>query len=321
MSVARAKSSEPLVTRLKLRQLALVVALAERRSLRQAASDVAITQPAATKLLRDLEASVGLPLFTRHAWGMAPTTYGDAFVRHARSLITGVSEARTELAALAAGATGALRIGGVTGAVPGLLTPPIQRMREERPGVKVFVLVNTTDVLAEALRLGTLDVAVCPIASDTNTSGLRVRPLTEEPLCVVARAGHPWSKRRTLSLPALSDAVWLLQPPGSTLRRDVDAALAAASARPPAAIVETVSIVATMALLQELDAVTVIPKALARHYARFRMVSELAVKLPAPPSRYELVTRADRDLSPAATAFIALLRESTMGRSEPARSR
>jgi DNA-binding transcriptional LysR family regulator len=298
------------MTRLKLRQLALVVALAERRSLRQAAGDVAVTQPAATKLLRDLEAAIGLPLFTRHAWGMAPTAYGETFVRHARSLITGVGEARNELAALAAGATGSLRIGGVTGAVPGLLTPAIRRMRSERPGVKVFVLVNTTEVMAEALRLGTLDLAVCPVASDTNTAGLRVEPLADEPLCVVARVGHPWSRRRSLSLASLDDAVWLLQPPGSPLRRDVDAMLAAHGRQAPASIVETVSIVATLALLQELDAVTVIPKALARHYARFGMVSELAVELAAQPSRYEIVTRADRELSPAAVAFTAMLKES-----------
>jgi DNA-binding transcriptional LysR family regulator len=304
------KPGDPLVTRLKLRQLALVVALAERRSLRQAACAIAITQPAATKLLRDLETAIGLPLFTRHAWGMTPTAYGDAFVRHARSLITGVSEARDELAALAAGATGALRVGGVTGAVPGLLAPAIRRMRAERPGVNLFVLVNTTDVMAEGLRLGTLDLAVGPVASDTNTTGLRVERLMAEPLCIVARAKHPWSKRRSLSLGALIDAVWLLQPPGSPLRRDVDAMLAAESPRSPTSIVETVSMVATLALLQEIDAVTVIPRALARHYTRFGMVTELPVKLVAPRSRYELVTRADRELSPAAAAFVAMLKES-----------
>lgn len=314
---AAGKPGDPLVTRLKLRQLALVVALAERRSLRQAANDVAITQPAATKLLRDLESAIGLQLFTRHAWGMAPTAYGDAFVRHARSLITGVSEARDELAALAAGATGALRVGGVTGAVPGLLTPAIRRMRAERPGVNLFVLVNTTEVMAEGLRLGTLDLAVCPVASDTDITGLRVERLMAEPLCIVARAKHPWARRRSLPLHALIDAVWLLQPPGSPLRRDVDAMLAAEGPRSPASIVETVSMVATLALLQEIDAITVIPRALARHYTRFGMVRELPVRLAAPRSRYELVTRADRELSPAAAAFVSMLKE-TKRDGEPA---
>lgn len=309
---ALTRSTEPLLTRLKLRQLALVIALAERRSLRQAASDVAITQPAATKLLRDLEAAVGLPLFVRHSWGMAPTAYGETFVRHARGLVSGVSEARNELTALAAGATGTLRVGGVTGAVPGLLTPLIRRMRAERPGVSVFVLVNTTDVMADALRMGTLDLAVCPVAADANTAGLRIEPLVEDTLRVVARASHPWVKRRSIPLAALLGATWLLQPPETPLRRDVDAMLVANGQRPPASVVETVSIVATLALLQEMDAVTVMPNALARHYARFGMVRELPVKLAAAPSRYALVTRAQRELSPAAAAFIGLLRESVV---------
>ena len=90
------------------------------------------------------------------------------------------------------------------------------------------------------------------------------------------------ARRRTITLAALADAAWLLQTPDSPLRRDVDAMLAAAGLRPPAVVVETVSIVATLALLQEGDAVTVMPQALARHYARFGMVTELAVTLTAP---------------------------------------
>lgn len=317
MPVARARPRQatlerPLTTRLKLRQLALIVALAERRSLRQAASDVAITQPAATKLLRDLEDAVGLPLFTRHPWGMAPTAYGDALVRHARGLLTGVGEARNELSALAAGATGTVRIGGVTGAVPGLLAPAIRRMQRERPGVKLFVLVNTSEVMMAALRQGTLDVAVCPLPPDADVSDFDVTSLADEPLRIVARAGHPLVRRRSVSLAALADADWLMQTPDSPLRRDVDAMLAAAGLR-AAAVVETVSIVATIALLQGSDAITVMPQALARHYARFGMVKELPVRLPTPTSRYELVTRARRELSPAALAFVAALREKIAG--------
>jgi DNA-binding transcriptional LysR family regulator len=298
-----------LATRLKFRQLALIVALAERRILRQAASDVAITQPAATKLLRDLEDAVGLTLFTRHAWGMAPTQYGEALVRHARALLTGVGEASDELSALAAGATGSLRVGGVTGAVPGLLAPAIRRIQRERPGVKVFVLVNTSEVMMAALRDGTLDVAVCPLPDDVEVSDFEVSRLTDEPLRIVARAGHPLVGRRSVPAAALADATWIMQTPESPLRRDVDAMLAAAGQR-PASILETVSIVATIALLQESDALTVMPQALARHYARFGMVKELPVRVATPSSRYEVVTRANRELSPAAQAFVALLRRS-----------
>ena len=69
-----------------------------------------------------------------------------------------------------------------------------------------------------------------------------------------------------------------------------------------------------MALLQESDAVTVMPQALARHYARFGIVAELPIRVPTPTSRYELVTRARRELSPAALAFVVALKESVRGR-------
>ncbi|MCL4762745.1 MAG: LysR family transcriptional regulator, partial [Burkholderiales bacterium] len=267
----------PLVTRIKLRQLALIVALTERRSLRQAASDVAITQPAATKLLHELEEALGVPLFTRHTWGMAPTLYGEALVRYASGVLTELREARDELAGLAAGSSGSLRVGGVTGAMPGLLAPAIGRMRAQRPGVKLFVLINTSEVLLAALRQGTLDVAVCPLPPDSHPGDLVVAPLGDEPLRMVARAGHPLARRRSLTLAALADATWLVQTPDTPLRRDVEAILGGAGLRLPAATIETVSIVATLALLQDSDAVTIMPKSLAQHYARFGIVTELPV--------------------------------------------
>src|SRR6478752_600388 len=141
----------PLLSRLKLRQLALVVALETHRSLRQAAEAVAVTQPAATRLLRDLERGLGVPLFVRHAWGMEPTPYGEAFARHARSMVNEVGEAQRELGELARGSRGTLRIGCVTGAVPGLLVPAVRAVRAGHPAMRVFLLVNTSDVLVEAL--------------------------------------------------------------------------------------------------------------------------------------------------------------------------
>ena len=52
---------------------------------------------------------------------------------------------------------------------------------------------------------------------------------------------------------------------------------------------------------------TAMPLGLATHYGHFGMLATLAVDLPAPASRYELVTRATRELAPVAQAFVALL--------------
>ena len=294
--------------RLKTRQLALLVAIAEHRSLRQAAAHIAVTQPAATRMLKELEDALSVPLFDRFAWGMQATPYGETMIRYARGVLTELSEARDEIAALAAGAKGKLRVGSVTGAVPGLLAPALQKVRLGRPGLKVFVLVNASDVLAAALRQGTLDVAIGQLPADAEPGEFVAEPLRAEPLCLVARAGHPLTRGRKLDPNALASLTWIVHPPESRMRADVDAVLARAGIVLPRDMIETVSIVATLSLLQGSDAVSVLPVDLALHYAKYGLLAALPLGLPAGGSATELLTRANRRLAPAAQDFVAALR-------------
>ena len=87
--MARLRSPDwHLRTRLKVRQLALLVAVADHGSVRRAADLTAVTQPAATRMLRELEDALGVSLFDRHAWGMTPTAYGETLLRYARGMLT-----------------------------------------------------------------------------------------------------------------------------------------------------------------------------------------------------------------------------------------
>jgi DNA-binding transcriptional LysR family regulator len=294
--------------RLKARQLALLVAIADHRSLRRAAQEIAVTQPAATRMLADLEDALGVPLFDRFAWGMQSTPYGDTLIRYARGMLTDLSEARDEIAALASGAKGKLRVGSVTGAVPRLLAPALRAVREGRPGLKVFVLVNTSDVLAAALRQGTLDVAIGQLPADVDAAEFAVEPLRDEPLCLVARAGHPLARAKSIDAASLAGVTWILHPPDSGMRADVNALLARARLTLPGDLIETVSIVATLALLQGSDAVSVLPVDLADYYREYALLARLNLRLPAGGSTTELLTRRNRRLAPAAQDFVAALR-------------
>ena len=295
-------------SRLKARQLALVVAIADYRSLRRAAADIAVSQPAATRMLAELEDALGVPLFERAAWGMQPTPYGETMVRYARGILTDLREARDEIAALAAGAKGTLRVGAETGAVPRLLAPALQQVRRDRPGLRAFVLVNTSDVLVAGLAQGTLDVAIGHLPARPDAAEYDVLPLRNETLCVVARAGHPLARAKALAPSALSSMPWILHPPDSGMRAEAHALLARAGVRAPVDLVETVSIVATLALLEASDAVSVLPEDLADHYAALGLLARLPVRLP--PSRgtvTELITRRNRRLAPAAQELVAAL--------------
>jgi DNA-binding transcriptional LysR family regulator len=301
----RATAERSLQARVRARHLALVVALADLGSLRRAAAAIALTQPAATKLLHDLEDAMGAPLFERHRWGMSPTPAGDTLVLAARGMLNDLAHAHADIAARKRGAVGSLRIGAVTGAVPRFLAPAIVALRRERPGLRVYALVNSSEVLVDALRRGDLEVAIAPRPPDDPLDGIAVAPLAPEPLAVVARTGHPLARARRIELASLAGATWIVPPSGSPLRRDFDAFHAAAGLRLPADLIETVSIVATLALLQASEALSLVADDLARHYELHGAIVRLAVTLPATGTRYEVMTRAGRTLAPAAAGFVA----------------
>ena len=308
MPRADAPAILPLLGRLKLRQLALVAAIDTHRSLRKAAEAVAVTQPAATRLLHELELALGAPLFARHAWGMEPTGAGDAFVRYARSVLSEIEEAQLELRSLAAGARGVLRIGCVTGAVPRWLAPAVIAVRAERPALRVGILVNTSDVLAEALLAGTLDVAIGRLPASADARLLESEPLAEEPLCIVARTGHALLRRRAVHARDLAGATWILQPPGSPTRLETDAMFDRMGLRAGADVIETASIVATLALLRSSDALSVVPADLAAHYRAPGWLARVRTTAAGTGSRYELIRRRGRPLGMPAEAFMAALR-------------
>ena len=296
-----------LATRLKARQLALLLALADQRSLRQAAAVVAVSQPAATKMLRDLEDMLGVPLFDRRSWGMEPTVFGETMIRYARSVLTDLAEARDELAALAAGARGRLRVGGVTGAVPSLLVPALNAVRQQAPLLSTYVLVNSNEVLAAGLRQGTLDLAIGAMPTRDDAVALAAEPLSAEPLCLVGGPGYAMASEPD-ALPQLASATFVLPPAGNPLRQVVEAFFAAAGRPLPVALIETVSIVVTLALLQQPSTLSVLPVDLARHYETRGMLRVLDIALPPGGGSYALLMRANRRLSPAAQAFADAVR-------------
>src|SRR5215470_15299243 len=104
--------------RLKTRQLLLLVAIAEEGNIHRAAEVLNMTQPAASKLLKDLEDVLDVPLFERLPRGMRPTWYGEAMIRHARVALASLNHAHDEVEALKAGRFGSVGVGAIT--TPGL---------------------------------------------------------------------------------------------------------------------------------------------------------------------------------------------------------
>ncbi|KQT11471.1 LysR family transcriptional regulator [Ramlibacter sp. Leaf400] len=295
--------------RIKSRQIMLLDALDEHRNLRRAAAAIHTTQPAATALLQQLEEGLGVPLFERHARGMEPTLYGEVMIRYARSVLHDFEHAGDELTALAAGQAGLVRIGTVMGALPVMLTGALARFKDEHPRVRVTLQVDTSDLLIPALVRGDLDVALGRLPDQFQGGDLEIESMEGEPMAVVARPGHPLLDKARLKVADLVSQTWILHPTGSPMRRRIEQALQEASMAPPPDILETSSILATTALLESTDMVSVVPLDVARHYANYGMLAILPVELPITMAQLGILTRRQKELSPAVRAFLATLRE------------
>jgi len=299
-------------SRLKMRQILLLVALDDHRNIHKAAAHVSMSQPAATRLLSDLERLLGVQLFDRSARGVLPNAYGESLIRHSRMMLATLDNARDEINAISSGTTGRTSIGTLLVAAPTLVPRGLVRFKQRHPNHTVLLREGSTSTLVPALWRGELDLVVGRVASDVASAGLKFEALYDEPMCVVARVGHPLGRKRGLKLAALAQEQWILPTPDAVYRRRLDEAFIEAGAAPPRRIIESLSILTNTMLVQHTDMLAVMPGRVAEHYVDLGEILILSVKPPPLSGPVGVITLNGRPLTPAATDLVQALRETAL---------
>jgi DNA-binding transcriptional LysR family regulator len=281
----------------------------ELGSLREAAAALHMTQPAATKLVQDLEDALGVPLFDRHRRGMRATHFGELMVRHARMVITDLDHAREQLSAMRAGAAGHVRVGAVMGAIPFVIARTIAEVKRERPALLLTVVVETSDRLVPGLDRGELDVVLARPVDVASGHDFGYERLLDEPLAVVARQDHPLVETdEEVALASLAAWPWVLLPRGSPMRGVLAPLFREMGVDRPPNVVESSSILMTTALLEQTEMLAVLPEDVARYYADRGILAVVPVRLPPVMGSFGILTRSDRPLPPGAAVFVETLR-------------
>jgi len=298
--------------RLKTRQLLLLVALDEEGNIHRAAQVLNMTQPAASKLLKDLEDVLEVPLFERLPRGMRPTWYGETMIRHARVALGSLNQAHDELEAIKAGRYGQVSVGAITAPGLVLLPPAVALVKQEHPSLRVGVQIETSDVLLERLAQGKLDMLVARLFAQHDKADLRYETLTEEPVCAITRPGHPLQTVAHLGLRDVVNAGWIVSPSGSVLRHRFDLMFQEEGLEAPINVIETSALLFMTKMLQQSDMIAVVASDVARYYASHGIVSILPIALPCHMDAFGIITRTDRLLSPAAKVMLKALKATAM---------
>lgn len=174
-----------------LRHLRHALALAEHGHYARAADACHITQPALTRSIQSLEASLGVRLFDRGSGGVEATAFGRLVLQHAAGLDVASRELERELQLARGLEVGELVVGVGPYGGAALVGPVLARLSQRHPRLRVRVVVAPWTELPARARARDVDVVVADLREIAEQSDFESRPLSVHRLYVVCRAGHP----------------------------------------------------------------------------------------------------------------------------------
>ncbi|WP_202413838.1 LysR substrate-binding domain-containing protein [Duganella sp. CY15W] len=300
-----------MLRRIKLKPLLIFDRVLASQSIARAARELNLTQPAVTKAIQELEADLGVELFERTNRGVVPTCYAALLGDRVKAVIAELRYLTDELNSFRSGESGHVVIGTLISASARLLPSAIARLKAERPGVLVTVREGPTDRLFPALATGELDLVVgrlpeadLPLA---RMYSFRHTELYSEALCAVVWRGHPLASQSKIALKQLLDWPWLLPTMESPARLRAERLFADAGLPMPSNVVESLSLLTNIGLLQSMQAINLMPRAVAQHFAQLQLLTILELGDIGAFGRIGYSVRDDRASTPAAAKFIECL--------------
>jgi len=304
--------------RLKLRDMHILLAVVQHGSMARAAAALAISQPAVSKAIADMEHTVGLRLLDRTRQGIEATTYGRALVKHGTAVFDELKQAAQELDLLADPTVGELRIGSSESMAAGLLPAIIDRFSRQYPRVDLTV---TQVVFATAhtreLRERSVDLLLGRMIESSEDDDLESEVLFDDQLVVVSGSQSRWARSRRLELADLVREQWILPPADSVAGASNAEVFRACGLEMPHASVATLSIHLFLQLVITGRFVAMLPGSVLRLSGKNWPLKILPIKLPIQPKPVAIMRLKNRTSSPVAQVFIDCAR--AVARTMPAK--
>jgi DNA-binding transcriptional LysR family regulator len=290
--------------RLKLRQLRVLLAVAQFGSMAKAAEHLAISQPVVSKAIADLEQLLGVRLLDRGPHGVEPTLYGRVLVKRSTAIFNDLRTSVTELEHLSDPTAGELRIGSSEAVAAGMLGVIIDNLSEQHPRLIFEVTLGggLTDLQYRELQGHNLDLVIGRLPS-VLPDDTEAEILYYDPSFVVAGQQSPWARRRKIDLADLVNESWCLPMFDTFPWTRIADAFCTRHLALPHRIVTTRSILLMTTLVETGGFLTILPRTVVHFCAKKFSLKILPVALDSEPYPVGIVTIKDRTRNPVATLF------------------
>ena len=296
--------------RLKLRDLQILLAVAEHGTMGRAAQILAVSQPVVSQAISDLEHAVGVRLLDRSQRGVTPTAHGRALIKRGTAIFDEMQQGLKDLEKLSDPGAGEVSIGATASAAAAIVSPVIDRLSRQYPRMRFRVLVADSAPLFGALELRRIELAISrpprPLSSEYD-----MEILFHDSLAVITSKENPLARRRRLRLAELRNEPWLLSPADSYFGSLQAEIFRACGVEPPSTAVEVTSSHLRNELLATHRFFTIVPGFSILLPHRRRDLKVLSLNLRVTPEPVVLITLKGRSLGPAAQLFIDNTRDLT----------
>lgn len=266
---SRKISSNDCLKSITLRHLRVIAALADLKLVARVSEALAVTQPAVSKQIAELEKIVGAPVVTRERNRLYLTPIGRRLAEHARQVLNQLDRAAFDVEALASGVSGSVSIGVVSSVAPTLLPGTIALFKRSAPEASVSILEGHFVELFPELEAGTIDVLIARIWQPQEIPGIDQMALFSEPVVVVAGRDHPLAQKASIEWSDVGTSGWILPQANSVARQAIDALFAANRLPPPSNTIASLSLALNLELLRVMPVLGFMPQRLAQtHTAR-----------------------------------------------------
>jgi DNA-binding transcriptional LysR family regulator len=212
----------------ELQQLRYVVAVAEVGNFTRAAERCFVVQSALSHQIAKLEQELGARLFHRTSRSVALTSAGAAFLPAARQCLAAAERAQAEVFAATGEIRGRLSLGTIPGMAAVDVPAVLRAFHQEYPQVRIGLMTRGSDVIADRVRDGSLDIAFLGLADDVEIWNLNSRQLARDPLAAVLSPDHRLADCDQIRLEDITHEEFVDFPAGTPGRVQADRAFTAA---------------------------------------------------------------------------------------------
>jgi DNA-binding transcriptional LysR family regulator len=305
--------------RLRLRDLHILSTVVQWGSMAKAASHLAMSQPAVSEAIANLEAALGVRLLDRTPRGVEPTLYASALLKRELVVFDELRQGIKEIEFLADPNAGEVRIGCIESLAAGFMPEVIDQFSRKYPRVLVHV-VNAQTATQEFRELHerTVDLLLGRILKPVADDEIDAEVLYQDEYFVVAGSRSPWARRRKIALADLLDEPWIFVPPNTVFTSFMAQAFSAQGLEQPRAGVTSFSAAIRMQLVSTGRFLTIMAGSMLRHNAERWDLKALPIALNALSFPVAIFKLKHRTVSPVVEKFVEQLRAAAKSVAVPA---